>query len=190
MLNQCCNYLPCYFDAFFCPESKRSKRVNPFQPIVAFHIETSHLFCSARQMASFYMKRNTGLKWVNNSVFPTSNKTKTVDLILFKFYFASKNISKASLQCFRQCYGDCLDAVVFFEVLQKPRHFWGVAKWCKKLRTYFSFYQHCQWRCSWHSLSLLWPLNKIKCCFSDIKSMTLIFFWKNWYTWSHPSLRI
>ena len=81
MLNQCCNYLPCYFDAFFCPESKRSKRVNPFQPIVAFHIETSHLFCSARQMASFYMKRNTGLKWVNNSVFPTSNKTKTVDPI-------------------------------------------------------------------------------------------------------------
>ena len=145
MLNQCCNYLPCYFDAFFCPESKRSKRVNPFQPVVAFHIETSHLFCSARQMTSFYMKRNTGRKWVNNSVFPTSNKTKTVDPISFKFYFASKNISKASLQCFRQCYGDCLDAVVFFEVLQKPWHFWGVAKWCKKLTTYFSFYQYCQW---------------------------------------------
>ena len=38
---------------------------NPFQPSAAFHIETSHLFCSAKQMTGFYMKRNTGLKWVN-----------------------------------------------------------------------------------------------------------------------------
>ena len=39
---------------------------NPFQPSVAFHIGTSHLFCSARQMTGFYMKRNTRLKWVNS----------------------------------------------------------------------------------------------------------------------------
>ena len=31
----------------------------------AFHIETSHLFCRAKQITGFYMKRNTGLKWVN-----------------------------------------------------------------------------------------------------------------------------
>ena len=38
--------------------------VNPFQPSVAFHIETSHLICKAKQMTGFYMKCNTGLKWV------------------------------------------------------------------------------------------------------------------------------
>ena len=40
--------------------------LNQFQPSVAFHIETSHLFCRAKQMTGFYMKRNTGLKWVNS----------------------------------------------------------------------------------------------------------------------------
>ena len=39
--------------------------INPFQPSAGYHIETSHLFCKAEQMAAFYMKRNTGLKWVN-----------------------------------------------------------------------------------------------------------------------------
>ena len=38
--------------------------LNIFQPSVAFHIETSHLFCSANQKTDFYMKLNTGLKWV------------------------------------------------------------------------------------------------------------------------------
>ena len=38
---------------------------NPFQPSAAFHIETSHLFCKAKQVTSFYMKHNTGMKWVN-----------------------------------------------------------------------------------------------------------------------------
>ena len=37
--------------------------VNPFQPSVAFHIEASHLICSANQIIGFYMKRNTGLEW-------------------------------------------------------------------------------------------------------------------------------
>ena len=35
-----------------------------FQPNVAFHIETSHLICSANQITGFYMKCNTGLKGV------------------------------------------------------------------------------------------------------------------------------
>ena len=38
---------------------------NSFQPNVAFHIETSHLFCFAKKMTGFYMKHNTGLKLVN-----------------------------------------------------------------------------------------------------------------------------
>ena len=41
------------------------KKFNPFQPRVAFHIETSHLICIANQMTGFYMECITGLKWVN-----------------------------------------------------------------------------------------------------------------------------
>lgn len=37
--------------------------INPFQPVVAFHIETSHLICAANQMIGFYME----LKWVDYS---------------------------------------------------------------------------------------------------------------------------
>ena len=39
---------------------------NPFQPSVAFHIETSHLICTANQMTGFYLECKTGLKWVNS----------------------------------------------------------------------------------------------------------------------------
>ena len=38
------------------------------QPIVVFHIETSHLFCRVKQVTGFYMICNTGLKWVNKAV--------------------------------------------------------------------------------------------------------------------------
>ena len=31
-----------------------------------FHIETSHLICSVNEVTGFYMKCNTGLKWVKN----------------------------------------------------------------------------------------------------------------------------
>ena len=34
------------------------------QPSVAFDIETIHLFLGAKKMTDFYMKCNTGLKWV------------------------------------------------------------------------------------------------------------------------------
>ena len=40
-------------------------KVYQFQLRVEFHIKTSHLICSTNQMAGFYMKCNTGLKWVN-----------------------------------------------------------------------------------------------------------------------------
>ena len=33
-----------------------------FQPSVAFHIETNYLFCSVKQMDSFYTKCNYELK--------------------------------------------------------------------------------------------------------------------------------
>ena len=38
-------------------------KINPFQPSVAFHVETSHLFSSAKQMPGFHMERSTGQKW-------------------------------------------------------------------------------------------------------------------------------
>ena len=38
-----------------------SKKINPFQPSDAFHIET---ICCANQMTGFYIKCNTGLKWI------------------------------------------------------------------------------------------------------------------------------
>ena len=43
-----------------------TKWVNPIQPSVAFHIETGHLFCSAKHMVGFYVKCSTGLKWVKD----------------------------------------------------------------------------------------------------------------------------
>ena len=54
---------------YFCGDQtyttiRSSQGRNLFQPSVAFHVETSHLFCGAKQMTGFCMKRNTGLKWV------------------------------------------------------------------------------------------------------------------------------
>ena len=37
---------------------------NPFQLSIVFHIETSHLFCRAKQMIGFYIKGISRLKWV------------------------------------------------------------------------------------------------------------------------------
>ena len=39
-------------------------RINPFQPIVAFHIQTSHLICIVNQVTYFNMKWNTWLRQV------------------------------------------------------------------------------------------------------------------------------
>ena len=38
--------------------------IEPFQPSAAFNIETSKLFCGAKQMNGFYMERKTGMEWV------------------------------------------------------------------------------------------------------------------------------
>ena len=42
--------------------------INPFERSVAFHIEISHLICTENQMNGFYMKCNTGLKWVKGII--------------------------------------------------------------------------------------------------------------------------
>ena len=45
--------------------STSSPLINQFQLNVGIHIETSHLFCRAKQITAFYMKRNIKLKQVN-----------------------------------------------------------------------------------------------------------------------------
>ena len=66
-----------------------------FQPSFAFHIETSRLICTANQVTGFYMKCNTGLKWVKRRLFQcmvpkTMNLVKTVDFY-FSFYLMVSN---------------------------------------------------------------------------------------------------
>ena len=50
---------------------------NPFQPSIAFHIETSDLLCFAKQKIGFYMKCNTDLKYFNAFQYSTINWKKT-----------------------------------------------------------------------------------------------------------------
>ena len=56
----CCRILKCIEKN----ESIGIKWVNPFQPSVDFYTKACHVFCRAIRMTSFYMKRNTMLKWV------------------------------------------------------------------------------------------------------------------------------
>ena len=43
------------------------KDLKLLEAIVAFYTETSHLIQRAKQMTGFYIKYNTGLKWVNKN---------------------------------------------------------------------------------------------------------------------------
>ena len=45
---------------------EKLQEVNPSQPSVAFHIETSLLICNTNQMPGSYMKCNTGLRLVKD----------------------------------------------------------------------------------------------------------------------------
>ena len=60
--------LPPFWDMPFCFIKDNSLRqfchLNPYQPCVVLHIETSQVFCRLKQMAGSYMKCSTGLKWV------------------------------------------------------------------------------------------------------------------------------
>ena len=71
---------------------------NPFQPSVVFHIETSHLICTANQITGFYVKCNPGLKWVKSpNRKKTSCRASVNSLTLFFSMFPfdpSENIRK------------------------------------------------------------------------------------------------
>ena len=61
-------------------------RINLLQRSVSFHIKTSYLICTASQMADFYMKCNTGLKWVNQT-FWFGVTWKKMSIWLLRNYF-------------------------------------------------------------------------------------------------------
>ena len=48
----------------FSTNLEASQLINPFQPSVAFHIETTLVIFTANQITGFYLKCNNGLKWV------------------------------------------------------------------------------------------------------------------------------
>ena len=56
-------------------------------PSVAFHIETSHLIFLPNQMTGFYMKCNTGLKWVNLFISGVNRNPVEKEIKLNMFYF-------------------------------------------------------------------------------------------------------
>ena len=55
------------FDLGNVYDTNLCKDLKLFKAIVAFYTETSHLIQRANQMTGFYIKYNTGLKWVNKN---------------------------------------------------------------------------------------------------------------------------
>ena len=58
------NVIPTIF-LIKCSKHDSRKYFNPFQPTVAFLIETSPLIYTDNQLVGFYVKSNSELKWVN-----------------------------------------------------------------------------------------------------------------------------
>ena len=49
-------------------ETSVKKELDPFRSIVTFHIENSYLVCTAKEMAGFYTKSSTKLKWIKDQL--------------------------------------------------------------------------------------------------------------------------
>ena len=60
--------------------------INPSEPSVTFHIKTSHLICSAKQMTGIYMRSNFQLKWVKIII---SGKSVYYAKVLFTFFMCA-----------------------------------------------------------------------------------------------------
>ena len=58
--------------------------VNLFKPNFPFHIETGNFICNANQMTDFYMKCDTGLKWVKE-IYINNNMQNTKKIVLRRF---------------------------------------------------------------------------------------------------------
>ena len=63
--NQVIKFLKCiYFHLYSLFSTILYRVLNPFQPRVALHIETSHLMCITNQITGLYMKCNAKLNWL------------------------------------------------------------------------------------------------------------------------------
>ena len=62
---------------------------NRFQLSVAFHIETIHLFCKAKQIIVFYIKCNTGMEGFKRSVRPSYRRFSS-------YYFLSSHVTSCN----------------------------------------------------------------------------------------------
>ena len=79
--------------------------INTIMSSVAFHIETSNLICSANQITGFYIKCNTGLKWVNVSELTVSKVLQNICLDKFLQSSMKKNARGGIfITCQNQCF--------------------------------------------------------------------------------------
>ena len=79
--------------------------INTILSGVAFHIEISNLICSANQITGFYMKCNTGLKWVNVSELTVSKVLQNICLDKFLQGSMKKNARGGIfITCQNQCF--------------------------------------------------------------------------------------
>ena len=70
---------------FYCWKLKSNTAIKPFQTSVAFHIKTRHLICCTNQMAGFYLKCNTGLKWLMPTESKSAKLPKIVKVLVLPF---------------------------------------------------------------------------------------------------------
>ena len=96
---------------------------NPFQPSVEFHIETSHLFCRAKQMTGFYMKHKNGLKWVKNKTLLV--RTGRNSFRWPKSLYSQENIFSDHKIVLSPSWP------VHFRKLRYHKTFWGTTKKCE-----------------------------------------------------------
>ena len=68
--------------------------INLFQHSVVLHIEISHLICTANQMAGFYVKCNTGLKWIKQATSVLPNITLIAKITHLKIWKYLLNVTK------------------------------------------------------------------------------------------------
>ena len=62
---------------------------NQFQLSVEFHTETCNLICNINRMTRFYMKCNTGVKWVESRPWQTKFSVMYVHVLLLIYIICS-----------------------------------------------------------------------------------------------------
>ena len=70
--------------------------INLFLPSATFHIETSHLICSANQMTGFYTKWNNGLTWVKKLLTLVQIALQIFCFLAFRYTLKKKFIFAAN----------------------------------------------------------------------------------------------